>query len=315
MLQAIPDQEAGTATVPHLSVALTVVVAIAVATVTVLVIYSGARQSQIGRLVRRLTDETVDYIRRAHPERGESAQDPVSNEPEEPPAGAGREVHAADSGWVQRVDEHALLTGLPENATAQLDVRAGVFVVQGITLARVWGGNHADEHVRAAIRLGNPPTMDQDLAYGIRQLVDIAERSLSAGVGDSTTTYEVIVHLGQVLRELLLRDLPATTVDGPDGQRLLRAREHSLFDYVDLAVVRIRLASGGLPDTAIALLDTMGMLARELDDAGLADRGDYLREHAQSVLNDTEGRDLLDWDKQRTRREAAANGFLPHGQS
>lgn len=132
-------------------------------------------------------------------------------------------------------------------------------------------------------------------------------------MGDSTTAYEVIVHLGLVLRELLLRDLPATTVDGPDGQRLLRPREHSLFDYVDLAMVRIRIADLE-PDPSMALLDTMGMLARELDDAGLADRADYLREHAGLILEGIDQRDLLEWDKQRIRREAAAKGFMADSQ-
>lgn len=196
VLQAIPDQGAAMATVPHLSVGLPMVVAVAVAFTIVLAIYSGARQSQIGRLVRWLTDESVDYIGRQHPERGDSAQDPSRHQPEEPPAGPSREVRAADSGWVQRIDEQGLLAALPENATAQLKVRAGVFIVEGTPLAHVWGGGDGDADVRAAIRLGNDPTMEQDLAYGIRQLVDIAERSLSDGVGDSTTAYEVIVHLG-----------------------------------------------------------------------------------------------------------------------
>lgn len=319
VLHALPDQGAGLDTVPHLSVALSVVTAVAAAATVVIAIYSGARQSQIGRLVRWLTDEAVDYIRSEHHEVGDPPADPDEHEPEAPPEGQCREVHAATSGWVQRIHEDGLLAALPEGGIAELSVRAGVFVVEGTTLARVWTDgsdaqgedlSRAEHGVRAAVRLGTDPMMKQDLAFGIRRLVDIAERSLSAGVGDSTTAYEVVVHLGLVLRELLLRDPPATTVDGPEGRRLLRPREHSLFDYVDLALVRIRLADLGLPDTSMALLETIGMLVRELESAGLGDRADYLRKHAGLVLEGLEHRDQLKWDKQRVRREAAEQGFL-----
>lgn len=319
VLHALPDQGAGLATVPHLSVALSVVMAVVAAATVVMAIYSGARQSQIGRLVRWLTDEAVDYIRAEHLEAGDPPTDPDEHEPEAPPEGQCREVHAATSGWVQRIDEDGLLAALPEGGVAELSVRAGVFVVEGTALARVWADGadaqeedvaRAEHGVRAAVRLGTDPTMQQDLAFGIRRLVDIAERSLSAGVGDSTTAYEVVVHLGLVLRELLLRDPPATTVDGPEGRRLLRPREHSLFDYVDLALVRIRLADLGLPDTSMALLETIGMLVRELESAGLGDRADHLRKHAGLVLEGLEKRDLLEWDKRRVRHAAAEQGLL-----
>lgn len=318
VLHALPDKSAGMATVPHLSVALSVVVAVAAAGTVVVAIYSGARQSQIGRLVRWLTDEAVDHIRSEHPEVGDPPADPAGHEPEPPPEGRCREVHAAASGWVQRIDENGLLAALPEGGVAELSVRAGVFVVEGTILARVWADGpdaqgedvgRAEHGVRAAIRLGTDPTMEQDLAFGIRRLVDIAERSLSAGVGDSTTAYEVVVHLGLVLRELVLRDPPATTVDGPDGRRLLRPREHSVFDYVDLALVRIRLADLGLPDTSMALLETIGMLVRELEAAGLDDRADYLRQHAGLVLDGLEYRNMLEWDRQRVRRAAVEQGL------
>lgn len=312
VVHALPAQEAGMASVPHLSVAVSMLVSVAAAGTVVVAIYLGARQSQIGRLVRWLTDQSVDYIRRNHPDLGEPPENPREHQPEAAPEGPSLEVRAAASGWVQRVNEQALLAALPEGATAQLDVRAGVFLVAGTRMARVWDDTSEDvePEIRAAVRLGTDPTMEQDLAYGIRRLVDIAERSLSSGTGDSTTGYEVIVHLGLILRELLLRDLPATTVDGPGGRRLLRPREHSLFDYIDLALVRIRVADVGWPDTSMALLETMGMLVRELEQRGLSDRADYLREHAGLVLEALDQRDMLEWDKERVRDEAREQGML-----
>lgn len=313
VLQAVPDRGAGLATVPHLSVGLSMLVAVGAAATIVFSIYSGARQTQIGRLVRWVTDEVVEYIQRAHPERGSPAQDPAQHPAEDPPEGAYREVRAVDSGWVQQINEGRLLGSLPPGTTAQLQIRTGVFVVQGTVLARLWlkQDGAVGQDVAAAVRLGSDPTMEQDVAYGIRQLVDIAERSLSPSVGDSTTAYEVIVHLGLVLRELLLRDLPATILEDDEGRKLLRPREYSLFDYVDLALVRIRVADTGMPGTSAALLETIGMLVRELEEADLSDRADYLRQHAALILEGIERQDLLEWDKREVRQEAARQALLP----
>ncbi len=96
------------------------------------------------------------------------------------------------------------------------------------------------EQVRGAIAIGTEPAFEIDVAYRIGQLVDIAERSISTGSSDATTATEAVLHLGVVLRELLLSDLPPTRqVDGSDRQ-LLRTRELGLADYLDAAFARLR---------------------------------------------------------------------------
>lgn len=315
VLRAVPDQTAGMATVPHLSVLVGAVGAVAAAGLIVAAIHSGARQSQVGHLVRWLADATVRGIRRNHPQRTEEGSDArLESEPPSTPDAPARTVRSERSGWVQQIREDELLAALSPGGVAQLDVRAGAFVVEGTALAHVWAEGEEDANeqaVRAAIRLGVDPTMEQDVSLGIRHLVDIAERALDPGSGDSTTALEVIVHLGLVLRELLLRDLPAPIRTDERGRTLLRPQELSMRELIDTALSRIRVADTNALDTSEALLDTLGMLIEELEGHGLHERAAYLRYHAGLVVASVERKDLLEDDKQRVRDRARRPAPLP----
>ncbi len=108
-------------------------------------------------------------------------------------------------------------------AVAKVAVRTVDFVRSQATLAYFYdglsqdgGGESLDERrVRGLFTLGRERSVDRDVAFGIRQLVDIAERALSPGVNDPTTA----VHCVDTMHDLL--DL----VD--DAQRRARLEEQS----------------------------------------------------------------------------------------
>lgn len=311
VLQAIPDENAGMDSVPNLSLSLAAVLAVAVAAVVVAAVRSGARSTQIGRLVRWLADDTVEKIRARHPERPETGEEEAITRPlPAMPEGEPRMVRAARTGWVREVDEDTLLAALGPHGVMRLDVRSGAFVIEGIPVARVWDDDadtDTDDAIREAIRLDLEPSTYEDISFGIRLLVDIAERELSPSVGDSTTVQGVIVHLGYVLRELVLRDLPPTVRTGEDGRTLLRFRELSMESYIDLALERIRIVDSSSPDVAKTLLETVGMLVEECHTAGLPERADHFSHHARLIVEKIESQPLLEADKQSVRRHAEAS--------
>ena len=63
--------------------------------------------------------------------------------------------------------------------------------------------------------------MDQDVGFGLRQLVDIAERALSPGINDPTTAVQAIDHLHDIVRRLATRALPPRQRVGDDGTSVL----------------------------------------------------------------------------------------------
>jgi hypothetical protein len=84
-------------------------------------------------------------------------------------------------------------------------------VPAGGQLFRVHGAARAvdEDAVRAALIVSLEPTLDADVAYGIRLLVDIAERSLAdSPFQDPTTAVQAIDRLHDILRQLARRPFP-----------------------------------------------------------------------------------------------------------
>ncbi|MEO9008888.1 MAG: DUF2254 domain-containing protein [Nakamurella sp.] len=137
--------------------------------------------------------------------------------------------------------------------------RVGDFVPGGAPLVRIFGSDPPDrdalaDRVRAAIALDIERTMEQDLAFGFRQLIDIAERALSPAVNDPTTACQVIDALHDLLRRLAVRPPISTVVyhagrdadgaddfgaDDDDPQVRLIVPRYQFSDLLTLAVGEI----------------------------------------------------------------------------
>ena len=107
-------------------------------------------------------------------------------------------------GVLQRVRYTDLVeTAHRAGVVVELSTRVGEVRHQGQALAVVHGalaGDDVIEQVRASFGLGKERSMPQDPEFGVRQLVDIAERALSPGVNDPTTAVQVLDELHRILR-------------------------------------------------------------------------------------------------------------------
>ena len=72
-------------------------------------------------------------------------------------------------------------------------------------------GATAERDLRGSIALGDERTIQQDPAFALRIMVDIAIRALSPAVNDPTTAVQVINHLGETLRQIGSTNLRACT--------------------------------------------------------------------------------------------------------
>jgi uncharacterized membrane protein len=196
----------------------------------------------------------------------------------------------------------------------RLEIRNGSFVAAGQAVGMVWPApletDAFDASVSGAMVLGDSRMLLQDVAFGIRQLVDIGLRALSPGISDPTTAYDVIVHLGVVVRELLWRDL-TPTVRVMEGRRLVSASHLSHGDYVNRAFDQIRLAGAAQSAIAATLLQTLGSIAADLDRDGLSDRAAALRRQGTLALATYEAASPLADDLTRMHTLAERLGFRP----
>ena len=154
-------------------------------------------------------------------------------------------VRASRGGAIQAVDPDGLVEwARAHGAELVLPHPVGDFVTTGGALVRVYGGEVDDRAARkleGMIALGDERTFDQDPAFAIRMMVDIANRALSAAVNDPTTAVQVLDHIGEVLGLIGSTDLEKRTkpasVDTPAAVVMVTRRWE---DFVTLGLTEIR---------------------------------------------------------------------------
>jgi len=195
---------------------------------------------------------------------------------------------ARRSGFLVRVDEDALLAAaVRADVLVVVEPLPGSSVVAGTPLAWVWpavGGaetgqeamDDLEEAVADAVVVGPERTEAQDVAFGLRQLTDVATKALSPGINDPTTAVHALGHSSALLCELVglrlgpkgLRDDDGDEDsghgDGDDGERrglrVLVARP-SVSDLLDLAVAQPRRYGAADPSVLSALYELLRALA------------------------------------------------------
>ncbi len=120
----------------------------------------------------------------------------------------------------------------------RLPVSLGAYVPEGAPLVEVHGdAQRLDaERVLAAVRIGRDRTLEQDVAFGFRQLVDIADRALSPGVNDPTTAVQALDELHDLLRRLATRPLRSGRYADEGGLTRLVTPPERFGDYLALAL-------------------------------------------------------------------------------
>ena len=155
-----------------------------------------------------------------------------------------RSITNASAGAIQAVDARGLLTWANDHDTLVVLRHAiGDFVPSGAALIDVYGrvGDGDVAALRGMVAIGHERTLEQDPAFALRIMVDVAIRALSPAINDPTSAIQVLDYLEEVLQMLGGRPQGAWTEGRhADGRRLLLIRTPSWADYLALAVTEIR---------------------------------------------------------------------------
>ena len=155
-------------------------------------------------------------------------------------------VRSAKPGAIQAIDARGLVEwARGHDCLLVVHHAIGDFVPAGAELLEAYGGEGIDKrserNLRGMVAQGPERTIEQDPAFAIRIMVDIAERALSPAVNDPTTAVQVLDHLGDVLRVIGETDLGVSRWTGARGARtgvLVPIRRWE--DYLILATTEIR---------------------------------------------------------------------------
>ena len=316
VLRAVREAVEGTddAVVPSISILLAVALGIASILAIVAFINHAAHSMDVSSILRRVTDEVLTQARSAWPDPEPDAG------PEAPPRGEENEtvrlpagavaVRFSRYGWVQNVDYDALLAVLPAGASVRLETFAGRYAVANTPICHIFpppedAGDLADA-VRATVMVGESRTLQQDMAYGVRQLSDVALKAMSPGINDPTTAHDAISHLGTVLADLLRRRPPPGRLTGEEGLVLLLPHATTHEQLVGIAFDEVRIASAEQPTVLIYLLDVLHTVERSLDELSRPSAVLALRGQADLIREMNETADVPEQDRERVRAAYAA---------
>jgi len=290
-LYTVGVQRAGEqAFVPRLAVSGSLALALASVGVLIYFIHHLAHSIQIDTIMSQIQRETGEVINDVYPhasgdlEREERCPDP-------PPHAT--VLAAVTSGYIQAIQPAPLVDAATRHdLVVRLTRRVGDHVVAGTPIAWAWHRSSdqapptpalLEEAVADAVQVGFERTMVQDVLFGLRRLVDTANRALSPAINDPYTAIQAVHHLTVLLCSLARRRL---------GDRLCRDREGTVrvavplpdfAEYLVRSTAQIRRFGAAEP----AVMRSLVQLLREVGSLAMSeDRRVACARHLWLVLED-----------------------------
>jgi uncharacterized membrane protein len=201
-----------------------------------------------------------------------------------PPAPGDREgaVLSAVSGYIRFVDVNRLVfLAKSYGVTVRIVRRVGHFVPAGVPLLMVSKGERLSldrsAELRGAFDIGPTRTLQQDIEFGILQIVDIALRAISPAVNDPSTAINCVDQLSRILVRFASREVPASLRYDPPGILRVSIPWPGFDRVVDTAFDQIRLYSQTDVAVSLRMLRALGDLATTIPNPAaqqrLAERG------------------------------------------
>ncbi len=243
VLRAVRGTADASPFVPQLAVTTAFVFVLGSVLVFLVYLHHTAQAIRAATIIGGIGEETRAVLDRRHPV--EDDDDVHLPEHDRIDGTGGRLVLTRRPGVVQSISMEALGDAAQRTGATVEGLRSlGEFVPGGAALFRVFDDHDHDdgdddERLRDAVRLGDERGLDEDVGFGLRQLVDIASRALSPGVNDPTTAVQVLDQLHDLLRRLATRSLPVRCVVRRDGRVVATTPATGFADYLDLAVDEI----------------------------------------------------------------------------
>lgn len=159
------------------------------------------------------------------------------------------------------------------DAVVTIDRSVGEHVIEGQCIMRVWWEGEEQELedgdrslLNGAVGVRMERTLTQDVGFGLRQLVDIADRALSPGTNDPTTAVQAVQELHRVLRYLVtcVEPSPYIAADGDNGDvdqdvRVVH-RPQEIIGLISESVAEVHHYAEGsaqVPDVLRAMIDDL----------------------------------------------------------
>ncbi|ACU89068.1 DUF2254 domain-containing protein [Desulfomicrobium baculatum] len=214
--------------VPSLAVFFGFVLALGGVGALMFFIHYIASSIQASNIIASVASETVQAIERLFPENpGQEPADSIDDpSPDLLAERSWRTVLAGKSGYIQIVDNDALMRVAQDMDTiVRMERGIGEFVVRDTALVSLALRDPLDQETVAALQatftISRHRTVEQDAAFGIRQIVDVALKALSPGINDTTTAVMCVDYLTVILARLAPRRITSLYRYGEERLRVI----------------------------------------------------------------------------------------------
>jgi uncharacterized membrane protein len=205
------------------------------------------------------------------------------------------------SGYIRFVDIQRLVS-LAKSSRIKVRVvrRVGQFIPAGTPLLMISKGSsltsETSAEFRNAVDLGPSRTLQQDIEFGVLQILDIALKAISPAVNDPSTAISCVDHLSRILIRFASREpAPHLFYDPPSILRVSIDRPD--FEHLmDSAFEQIRMYAKGDVAVSLRLLRALGDIATATPDKAfrkaIVERGKRIVEGCAEKLGAEELRPL-----------------------
>jgi uncharacterized membrane protein len=294
--------------VPHLSVSFGVVLAVGSVGVLIYFIHHVSVSIQANEIAAHIGEELIERIDRLFPKQIGQEGPRVAGDPPDPAFieafdGTARPVAGDEDGYLQIIDGDALLAlATAEDLVVRLERKPGHYVVAGCPLLLIWPGSRVTDQLAKQVQslfvLGNQRTSDQDIEFGVNQLVEMAVRALSPGINDPFTAIACVDQLGSALCRLAARDMPSPYRYDRQNQLRLIARADTFRGIVDATFTPLRQYGRSSAAVTIRVLETIALVAgfvhRPEDRATLLLHARMISRGAREALPEEEDRRVVE---------------------
>jgi len=180
-------------------------------------------------------------------------------------------VRSDVSGYIRYIDTKRLV-GLAKTYHVKIRVlrRAGQFVPTGVPLLMVSKGDRLSEdngeEFRGAFDFGPSRTLQQDVEFGVLQIVDIALKAISPAVNDPSTAVSCVDQLSRILIRFVSREPPEPVLYDPPGVVRVLVPWIDFDHLLDSALEQIRMYSKTDVAVSLRMLRALGDIAASTAD-------------------------------------------------
>lgn len=232
-------------------------------------IHHVATSIQATSIVSQIAKETIHEIEETFPDA--NAAPPLDAQAQESELAKvdWLRIPSTETGYIQNADVRALVElARKHDLVVEMRRRVGEFAIKGLPLVQIAPtkkdftvDKRLAEAINEAYDIGSFRTVEGDVAFGLRQIVDISLKDLSPAINDTTTAIICIDYLTSILVSLAKRP-SCPSLYFADGNLRVISKQQRFEDFFDLAFNQIRQNAGGNVPVILRLLVEIEVLAK-----------------------------------------------------